>query len=367
MVNEIVAQFDPTPPHPRHSGPAFFTVKDGTILLAYSRSNSSAITNDNSPADVVSLRSKDHGRTWSDAELMIRNTADMNVGVSTFLRFPDDRIAMVSSVKNSLHDCRPRLLTSSDEGVTWGEPRSVIAAPGYFVLNNDRVIQTSSGRLIVPVAYHRMKSEDPVDLEFFDGRGIALWYLSDDLGETWREAKDWWTLPVRASSGLQEPGVVELGNGRLMTYCRTGSGCQWAMESGDDGETWSAPQPTRFMSPNSPLCIKPIPGTDRFLAIWNDHSGRYPFPEKTPVSSERLPLVSAIGDQQTGQHWIGHRIIDDEEGCGFCYTAIHFVDDPDDGQQVLLAYCAGNVVESKNILNRLRVRRVSLDWFMERC
>ena len=365
MSNQIVHELNPTPEFPRQSEGSFVTLKDGTILFAYSRFTTGG--SDLAAADIAMIRSSDGGVTWSESELMIQNTGDMNVMSVSFLRLSDGRIAMFYCIKNGFHDLHAWMITSSDEAATWSEPRQVNRAPGYFVLNNDRVIQTSSGRLIVPVAYHRMKSEDPVDLEFFDGRGIALWYLSDDLGETWREAKDWWTLPVRASSGLQEPGVVELGNGRLMTYCRTGSGCQWAMESGDDGETWSAPQPTRFMSPNSPLCIKPIPGTDRFLAIWNDHSGRYPFPEKTPVSSERLPLVSAIGDQQTGQHWIGHRIIDDEEGCGFCYTAIHFVDDPDDGQQVLLAYCAGNVVESKNILNRLRVRRVSLDWFMERC
>ena len=40
---------------------------------------------------------------------------------------------------------------------------------------------------------------------------------------------------------------------------------------------------------------------------------------------------------------------------GYCYTAIHFTDDA-----VLLAYCAGGA-STKMVLDRLRVRRISLD------
>ena len=53
---------------------------------------------------------------------------------------------------------RPALPANfDDDGATWSEPKRVFDAPGNFVLNNDRVIQTTKGRLIVPVAFHRSR------------------------------------------------------------------------------------------------------------------------------------------------------------------------------------------------------------------
>ena len=37
----------------------------------------------------------------------------------------------------------------------WSKAVRCIPAPGYFVLNNDRVVQLSTGRLVLPAAFHR--------------------------------------------------------------------------------------------------------------------------------------------------------------------------------------------------------------------
>ena len=44
--------------------------------------------------------------------------------------------------------------TSTDEAKTWGEATPIMGDKllGYYVLNNDRVVQLKSGRLIVPVS-----------------------------------------------------------------------------------------------------------------------------------------------------------------------------------------------------------------------
>ena len=44
-------------------------------------------------------------------------------------------------------------LTTFLQGATWSAAKLILQAPGYFVLNNDRVIQTSKGGLIVPLAF----------------------------------------------------------------------------------------------------------------------------------------------------------------------------------------------------------------------
>ena len=357
MFNEIVHQLDPGPGNGRNSEGSFVTLKGGRIVLAYSRFTGSH--DDFQAADIAVIHSDDDGRTWSEPEVIVRNTGAVNVMSVSLLRLRDGRIAMMYLVKNGLHDCRPRMMFSSDEMATWSQLVEPIQAPGYFVVNNDRLIETSSGRLIIPAAYHRMKGFDPASSASWEERGIALWYLSDDGGATWREASSWWALPVPSQSGIQEPGVIELDRDRLMTWYRTSTGYQWSSVSSSGGETWSPPQPTRFMSPASPLSMKRMPGADKLLAVWNDTSGRFEPHEPTPESWGRTPLACAVGDSRTGETWTNHKVLEDDPERGFCYIAVHFTDDA-----VLLAYCAGGK-PTTSVLDTLRIRRVSLDWILD--
>jgi len=225
-----------------------------------------------------------------------------------------------------------------------------VEAPGYFVLNNDRVVQLGTGRLIVAVAFHRSRAEDPKSSRSFDGRGIAIWYYSDDEGQSWREADTWWALPIPSAAGLQEPGVVELADGRLWSWARTDQGVQFGFVSTDKGKSWSPPAPTPLESPLSPASVKRLPDSADLLAIFNDHSGLFPF-----VRGKRTPLVAAISSDN-GQSWPLRKLIESEPDGWYCYTAIHFVE-----EAVLLAYSAGD--SKVGGLNRLRIRRISLDWF----
>jgi len=194
-----------------------------------------------------------------------------------------------------------------------------------------------------------MKGADTADYKSFDSRAIALWYYSDDEGQTWREADTWWAMPVRSTSGLQEPGVVELPNGKLISWARTDQGVQYGLSSSDAGKSWSAPVPTSLKSPVSPASIKRLPNSEDLLAVYNDHSGDFPFPK-----SKRTPLVAAISSDG-GKTWGHKKLLESDADGWYCYTAMHFVDDA-----VLLGYCAGD--SKVGGLNRLRIRRVSVDW-----
>jgi hypothetical protein len=225
------------------------------------------------------------------------------------------------------------------------------------VVNNDRVVQLSSGRLVIPAAYHRAKLETDVrERGSFEGRGIAFFFLSDDNGLTWKEADDWWALPVKAASGLQEPGVVELADGTLLAWCRTTTGRQWQMRSADGGVTWSPPEPSRFRSPCSPMSIKRLPDTGHLLAVWNDHGGPGPAPARS--SGGRTPLAAAISRDE-GRTWRYRRLLEDDPERGFCYVAVHFTENA-----ALLAYCCGG--RGSRILQDLCIRRVDLGWFYGR-
>ena len=59
-----------------------------------------------------------------------------------------------------------------------------------------------------------------------------------------------------------------------------------------------------------------------------------------------------------GKTWPARKVLENDPDGWYCYTAMHFVEDA-----VLLAYCAGDAKVGH--LNRLRLRRPSLDWFKE--
>ncbi len=346
-ADTLALNIEPTRELPRHSEGAFVTLRDGRVLFCYTEFTGGAA--DESPAHLVGIESADGGRTWGRPREIVANDGGSNVMSVSLLRLKSGRLALFYLRKDSWLECRPYLRTSDDEGATWSEPRRIGSAPGYFVLNNDRVVQLASGRLIVPLAWHRSRGEDPETSRSFDARAIDIWLLSDDDGATWREARTWWALPVVTGSGLQEPGVVELGDGSLLCFARTDQGQQWEMRSTDGGERWTAPVAGPLASPLSPASIKRLPGSDRLLAVYNDHSGRFAFPK-----GKRTPLVAAVSDDG-GRTWTGHRAIEDDPDGWYCYTALHFV-----GDQVLLGYCAGD--SKVGGLNRLRIRRIPLDW-----
>lgn len=341
--------------NPRNSEGSFVTLADGRIMYAYSRYYGES-TADDGAATICARYSADGGQTWSSHDrLVVSNEGTCNVMSASLLRLRDGRIALVYLRKNSISDCRPYIRISSDEGETWGEPVLCISSTGFFVVNNDRLVQLDSGRLVLPAAYHRTRSDDSAPSgEGHDDRGIALFYWSDDSGATWHESVDWWALPVRDEFGLQEPGVVELTTGELYGWCRTGTGFQWQTVSGD-GETWSPPERSQFRSPCSPLSMKRIPASGDLLAVWNDHSGHWDLPksERVDASRARTPLVLATSADD-GKTWRNARLIETDPDRGFCYTAIHFVNDA-----ILLAYSCGR--GSGWGLPDSCIRRITLD------
>lgn len=356
-AGKIALDITPRPKYPRSSEGDFITLADGRILFAYTRFEGSS--SDHGRAVIAARVSGDGGRTWPLRDrVLIETEGQMNVMSVSLLRLADGRIALFYLIKNGPHDCRAYMRTSQDEARSFTRPTLCVPAPGYFVTNNDRVVQLSTGRLVVPGAYHRRRLDATEDLPgSSDGRGIAMFFLSDDAGNTWREAKDWWALPERSSSGLQEPGVIELADGSLSAFCRTDRGRQWGMASRDGGDTWSTPKPMCFESPCAPLSIKRMPG-GQLLAVWCDHSGRFGMPIEESRHG-RNPLVSAVSDDE-GKTWTSHRPIETDPRGRFCYIAIHFPDKA----SVLLAYNAGGSRPEQTAWGALRIRRVSTKWLL---
>ena len=265
----------------------------------------------------------------------------------SLLRLADKRIALFYVRKRSLQDCRVVMRISTDEAASFGPPVECITDEvGYYVLNNDRVVQLASGRLIVPVAMHNSPAQDKPDWA-----GKVMCYLSDDVGKTWHRGKTVLMGPERDGKRVttQEPGVVPLPRGRLMMYCRTDAGCQFVSFSEDEGESWSPWQTSTLKSPLSPATIERVPWSGKLLCVWNDHGGQHIFPV-----GKRTPLCAAVSSDEPIA-WSPSRVLESNLDGWYCYTAMAFI-----GDRVLLAYCAGDTQVGR--LNRLKVIALKRDW-----
>ncbi len=343
---ETVLTLEPGPGNPRNSEGAFVRLRDGRILFAYTHFTGTA--SDAGTAHIAGRFSSDNGATWTrEDQIILPNEGQQNTMSVSLLRLAGGPIALFYLRKNSDLDCRPYLRISTDDAKTWSEPRLCIDALGYFVVNNDRVIQLSSGRLVIPAARHSMPGEK------FVHRAQALCYWSDDDGKTWRQSETVLEAPPESKTGLQEPGIVELHDGRIMMLCRTDLGCQLRSWSSDGGNTWSPVEQTGILSPVSPATCKRIPKSNSLLLVWNDHAT---VPEA--LKDKRTPLSVAVSEDD-GRSWQHVKNIETNPDGWFCYTAIEFVED----DCVLLGYCAGD--KSVGGLNRTRVMRIPVGWLHE--
>lgn len=172
----------------------------------------------------------------------------------------------------------------------------------YYVVNNDRLVQLSSGRLLVPAADHDdigKRSNSP-----------AVCYYSDDDGKSWRRGPGAMRL---GGIGCQEPGVIELKDGRVTMIIRNSLGTIYRASSADEGLTWGEPASTGLTSPVAPSTITRIPSTGDLLMIWNNSLNR------------RVPLTAAISSDE-GETWQHIRNLE-SGGQSYAYTSVTWVSD----------------------------------------
>lgn len=319
-----VLRLEPGPGNPRNSEGDFIQLSDGRILYAYTRFTGDA--SDYGAADIAGRYSSDDGRTWTQEDaIILKNEGAVNTMSVSLLRLQSGRIAFLYLVKASKGDCRPYLRFSDDETKTWTEPILCVDTPGYFVVNNDRLVQLRGGRLLIPAARHGLGQEKIVS------RGSALCLLSDDEGKTWRQSESALEAPPESKAGLQEPAVIELKDGRLMMLCRTDMGSQYRSYSHDGGVSWSSAEATDILSPLSPASLVRMPKTDDILLAWNDHRDI-----TEALKTCRTPFTLAVSNDE-GLTWNRIRTLDDDPNGWYCYTALECTE-----ESLLLAYCAGD-------------------------
>ena len=229
----------PLPPDRTHRGisGSILRMTDGSLLFVH------AIETNPLKGEcwLEARRSLDDGRTWGDRFAPLPREGNFETIAPTLLRLESGEVLLFYTLE--VLSARPRgwgdhtptldqhvyVRRSSDEGGTWSSPICAAHYPGSCQSQADKVVQLSSGRIVIPVEGFWLTGWDHC---------VSLCFYSDDSGYSWWPSRDF----VDIGSPTEEPSVVELGDGRLLMMCRTRRGCLARCFSEDDALTWSDPE-----------------------------------------------------------------------------------------------------------------------------
>jgi sialidase-1 len=334
-----------TSENPRNTEADILVLRDGSLFVAWSEFYGGA--RDDAPARISAARSKDGGRTWSPRFTLQENSGKANVMSVSLVRSRSGEVLFFYLQKNSRTDLKVWIRRSADDTQTWSDPVLVTPEDGYHVMNNARVIQLKSGRLLAPVA-----STQQVWTGNDNFRTVV--YHSDDDGRTWKRGRTALTAPKR---GAMEPGVIEMKDGRVMQIIRTQTGHIWRAFSSDGGETWTEAAPWNIEAPEAPSTLVALPCSGDWLLIWNPKV-TWGDPQRTVLGANhggaRTPLAAMVSRDE-GQTWSAPRDVESDPEFTYAYTSITF----HEGRALLTYY---HVPKAGKML-ALKFKSVPLEWF----
>lgn len=356
MKTRLVCDLFPKENNPRNSEGSFLRAPTGEILFAYSAYSGNS-AHDHAACDIKMIRSFDEGEHWTETPEVIAPASffgTKNVMSVSACPLLDGSPAFYFLVKENDGSSTFARTVSHDGGKTFVPERPVWnVLSGYYVINNDRVIRLSDGRLAVPAAFY---PADSAKTEFYPP-AVSMILLSDDDGASFYMNKKSYlsyNISVNYRHGLQEPGIIELSPGICWLWMRTGAGYQYESYSLDNLNTFTPPQPSIFTSPDSPMEIARLDENTLF-AVYNPipiYNGR----RKSRWTAGRTPLVLRKSTDN-GKTFSDLFVLEDGDR-GFCYPAMFFTKD----HSMLCAYCRGDK-EDGGCLSRLGIVKVALEEF----
>ncbi len=261
----------------RIGGGSMVKRKDGSLLLYAHYQEKLA---DQGRFEIHALDSQDSGETWSERRVILSDESSTYM-MPALLRL-DDGSLLFSYTQRDLKltwgkrfACR-----STDDGKTWSQP--VVFCDEPFTWQSmrfsvptgphDRLIQTSSGRVIFPIHFPHFEGPKKHHPKFIVTRVV----YSDDRGATWQMAERIFAMrgiiPAaskrRDLTGFWEPSIVETAAGELLMYLRSNTGWYYESRSHDDGTNWSTPQQSSIRAPLCPAKLIRL-GDGRIAAIFN--------------------------------------------------------------------------------------------------
>lgn len=225
--------------------PAVITAKDGSIVAVTDKRKYS---NGDLPQDIdiVSRRSTDGGKTWSEPVTIAQGTGYNHGFGDCALVLGDGEGEIIAGFVGGVglwngtpsNPLRHYISRSLDNGLTWSTPLDItdqLYGAGCSISPNNtwqssffgsgNGLRLNSGRIMFVAAIRHSANNQTL-------YNHAVY--SDDNGVTWH-------VSGQASVGGDEAKVTQLDDGRILMSIRH-SGYRWFNISSDDGETWGSTQ-----------------------------------------------------------------------------------------------------------------------------
>lgn len=197
------------------------------------------------------------------------------------------RILLYFKVGQAISSWQTQVVHSDDDGSTWSAPRElVVGDQGGRGPVRTPPIRLASGRLLAGASTEQWGVSPRWDA-FVD--------VSDDDGLTWRRSSDLCLdRDAMAGPGVIQPTLWQSDDGTVHLLGRSGAGYLVASSSSDEGETWTAGEPSSVPNNNSGISACAVGG--RVFLAHNPVSGDW---------APRAPLVVSVSDDdgRTWRHW----------------------------------------------------------------
>lgn len=331
----------PTPQAPRNISGSFVSLRDGSLLYAYT---ASANAEDNAPSWIEAMALTPEGRWETRGTLFDRSPAWSCVSRPSFARLRDGAILATYSVGRAIVD-RPHDAATShflhrtvarhsrDDGRSWSEARIISDDRFAYEMGNSngtRTLVLASGRIITNV--HCCKPPVLAAYDPFQGTNVfnevmgTYLLLSDDHGRSWRrvpEDQDQFFFTAddpygRKRIGFWEIAMVEDAPDQLLMYGRNASGFLYETRSTDGGQTWSPLARTDIPYPIAPPNLTMIPGTRTMVLLANPHVSY----TGTFDGGYRSILATHASDDR-GASWYGYRELEYDGDTGEDFWSLY--------------------------------------------
>lgn len=316
---------------------SFLSLLNGDLMFAY-------IEKFQDGADIITITTSDSGETWSAPNILYHSDKQLD-GLS-LLRMKNGDIGLFLTEEVSADwSYITVMLRSNDEGKSIyvrSEECSYDLYNGYFILQNDSVIMTESGKIIIPMTYRTGAYKDSGCAKA-ETREFAIFSCSTDDGETWVSSPDD-LYPTFSSSkkGLRHASVIEIFPDVLKATFATDMMCQYFSLSTDCGEFWTPAEVSLFSSACSSMkTVKNANG--EFYSIWNpipNYLGRTENKENLGLSPISISALSS--DSLRPETPV---IIEESDNTPLYSPAGIFLSD----DELIISYSAGNEIKIKKL------------------
>ena len=339
--------------------PALTKAKDGA-LVAVADKRGDALGDLPNIITIVSKRSTDGGKTWSEMSIVAQGDTVNKCGYGDAVVITDElkgNLVAVFSGNNGLWHSNESSLSrtyssiSKDNGKSW-EPVTDITDQVYggvygtgtrygLFTGSGSGIQLKhgnhAGRLMLVIAARNDAS--------WGGTMSNYAIYSDDGGQTWQASKN------AACTNGDEAKVVELPDGKILMSIRNrAKGHRLFSTSTDGGETWSEPQLNKTIL--DPACNGDI--------IAYTHKGKHLLLHSLPASPTTRENVTVYVSEDNGATWTPKRRI--FEGYS-AYSSMQVLDNGTIGIIVEEGKWDGNLPGEDGF--NLGYYNFTIDWLLE--